>query len=80
MDKTFSTFDMQLACSLMTLGHELQGIYREPGSKRCSFLFDKNDQLFEHKDQFWKDALMVNARDLLNNYKHLKNYIHREDV
>jgi len=71
----FLTYDLGLASSLISLGYTLYKIDRIE-SKRCQFIFDRDEHIDKMVNDFWDDKLILPARSLLENQKMLKNRLY----
>lgn len=71
----FCTFDLGLACALITLGYKLEGIGRENPSK-AEFTFRTSGALENAVQKYWLKELELDTRSYYDNLKMLKNQLH----
>lgn len=74
-EKQFSTYDLGLASSLISLGYQLTDLEKS-NPKKVLFIFQKEDDIDEAIEDYWSDNLQVNARSHFDNIKMLKNRIY----
>jgi len=78
-DKKFSTRDLYLATTLITLKFHMIGIdYTLEGSKNHPvgyFNFDETPELLDMKDRFMQGLLLVEPKTFITNLKSLKSEI-----
>lgn len=79
-EQNYSTRDLTLAATLVSLGFALQQIdYQIEGDKPNPigyFLFENSDELQETLRQFWSGQVTVEPKEFINNMKGLKSQIH----
>jgi len=77
--KQFSTKDLYLASTLITLGHEMDGIdFQIEGLKQKPigyFLFQETDDLINTIRLFWQGKLTIEPRQFMTNLWSLKSQI-----
>ena len=73
----FSTSDLNLACTLMTLGYSFDGMDKaEVG--RIQFIFtDKGDSIDSDVNGYWQRTLKVEPQAFALNFRSLKNMLHQ---
>jgi len=81
-EKVFSTRDIYLASTLITLGFDTISIdfqiEGERGLQVGYFNFDNNPELMEAQDKFWKGRVMIDPRQFITNMKGLKSQVNNE--
>lgn len=79
-EKIFSTRDLALAATLVSLNFELQRIdYQIEGSKPNPigyFAFEESEELQKTVRDFWSSNIQVEPKSFLNSVKGLKSQIH----
>jgi hypothetical protein len=71
----FCTYDLGLACALITLSYKLEGISRDNPSK-AEFTFRTSRDLEETVQKYWLKQLDLDTRTYYDNLKMLKNQLH----
>lgn len=78
--KIFSTRDLVLASTLVTLGFEMQGIdYQQEGDKNRPtgyFKFDDTPNMRTAEDDFWNGKLSVEPRKFMSNLHGFKAQVY----
>ena len=75
--KTFSTVDINLATTLMTLGFEFEGL--DKSDPKIKFLFKIRDQsIADCAQAYWQRSLQVEPQAWALNFRALKNMLHQE--
>ena len=75
---TFSTFDMGLATTLITLKYELVKLDKT-NPKKIRFVFKEEETIEQRMLEYWKDEISVSALTFFNNLKTLKNRIYSDN-
>ena len=75
MKKTFSTFDLGLATTLLTLKYELIKLDKTD-PKKVRFVFKETKDIEQAMLNYWNDEITVPALTFFNNQKNLKNRIY----
>jgi len=70
----FKTSDFPLAITLITLGFPLDNISK-PSSGRMEFIFDREEELDNAIQSFWRDEIRVEPKQFYLNQKLLKSRI-----
>ena len=78
MTKKFSTFDMGLATTLITLKYELVKLDKT-NPKKIRFVFKEEEGIEQRMIEYWKDEISVSALTFFNNLKTLKNRIYSDN-
>lgn len=78
MTKKFSTFDMGLATTLITLKYELIKLDKT-NPKKIRFVFKEEETIEQRMIEYWKDEISVSALSFFNNLKTLKNRIYSDN-
>ncbi len=76
-NKQFLTFDLGLASALTTLNYELWEIDKTNPSK-ARFIFKRASGIDKAINDYWNNNLMVNARNLIDNQKMIKNRLYSQ--
>jgi hypothetical protein len=74
-DELFCTYDLGLACALITLNYEFKGISRDNPSK-AEFTFKTHSSLNDVVQKYWLKQLDLDTRTYYDNLKMLKNQLH----
>lgn len=74
--EAWSTYDIAIASTALSLGHHLQDIDREQHPSKALFVFQRTEKLDELVDAFYADRLSTNPRELFDAHKLLKNRIY----
>ena len=77
MNKNFSTFDLGLATTLITLKYELL-LLDKTNPKKVRFVFREEKNIERDVLDYWNDKIKLPAQTLLNNQKLLKNRIYSD--
>jgi len=77
MSKTYSTYDLNLATSLLTLGYKLIELDKE-NIKKVKFIFKHQKAIEQSANDFWEDKINLPAKTLFTNQKTLKNRIYTD--
>jgi len=77
MNQNFSTFDLGLAATLVTLGYELLELDKT-NPKKVRFVFRQEKGIEQAMLNYWKDKIKLPAQTLFNNQKMLKNRIYSD--
>ena len=75
----FSTYDLNITACMVTLGHPLEKINRQGGS-RCQFFFNRSEQLKNDILAYWKQDILVNPHALFDGLKFIKSRIYNGEV
>ena len=75
MKRTFSTFDLGLATTLLTLKYELIKLDKT-NPKKVRFVFKETKDIEQTMLNYWNDEITVPALTFFNNQKNLKNRIY----
>ena len=75
MNKTYSTSDLNLATTLLSLSYNLEQL-DVADIKRVKFVFAFDDKIEGDIKKFWEKDLRIDARTLLENQRCLKNRIY----
>ena len=78
-DDLFSTYDLNITACMVALGHSIEKIQRQGGS-RCQFSFKRSDQLKKDVTDYWKQDLLVNPHALFDGLKFIKSRIYNGDI
>lgn len=73
----FSTFDLQLASVLITLGYKLLKLDKT-NPKKVRFMFERERGIEQVISDYWEDKIKLPAQTLFNNQKMLKNRIYSD--
>ena len=82
-DKTYRTSDIQMASVLVAVGHSLSDVTEERhptsrgNSSRSVFVF-LNDEVKQTIVEYINRKVQVNARDLLDTFRNLKQLSHNK--
>lgn len=76
-NQLFSSFDLGLASSLVSLNFELVELDKS-NPKKVQFKFKRADGIDQTVNDYWADNLPINARTLFDNQKMLKNRIYSQ--
>lgn len=77
MNQNFSTPDLGLATTLLTLKYELLELDRT-NPKKVRFIFKQRAGIERVVSDYWKDKVQLPAQTLLSNQKLLKNRIYSD--
>jgi len=77
MSKTYATYDLNLASTLLTLGYKLIELDRE-NIRKVKFVFKHRKGIEQSINDFWDDKITLPAKTLLANQKTLKNRIYTD--
>jgi hypothetical protein len=91
MPGQYPTSDIEMACTLLTLGHKLvtyiekerpDGHHKgnragRPRGSHTEFVFE-HDKVKDDLIKWFNGTLSVNPRDLLNNFSDMKNSVHNK--
>ncbi|MGZ6005530.1 MAG: DUF5659 domain-containing protein, partial [Candidatus Saccharimonadales bacterium] len=72
---TFSTYDLALAATLVTLGHSIKGLEQSQYGK-ATFIFDRTNTFDETIQAYWADGLSVNPKTYFDVLKHIKTRLY----
>jgi hypothetical protein len=75
--KTYSTYDLNLASVILTLGYKLIELDKE-NIKKVKFIFKHQKGIEQSADDFWDDKIILPAKTLFTNQKTLKNRIYTD--
>ena len=73
--KTFSTYDLGLATTLVTLQHNLLELDKS-NPKKVKFVFEDKKNIQEATTKYWNNSVKLPAQSLFNNLKVLKNRLY----
>ncbi len=73
--KTYPTFDINLAATLLTLGYKLLELDRE-NIKKVKFIFKHQKGIEQSANDYWDDKITLPAKTLFANLKTCKNRIY----
>ena len=77
MNQNFSTFDLELATVLITLGYKLLKLDKT-NPKKVRFVFREEKGINQAMLDYWNDEIKLPAQILFNNQKMLKNRIYSD--
>lgn len=77
LTENFSTFDLGLAATLVTLEHKISEIDKTNIGK-CKFSFKEDDRIDRDVNDFWNGDLRINPQKLFDNMKALKNRLYSD--
>lgn len=75
--KTYSTYDLNLASTLLTIGYKIIK-FDKSDIKKVKFIFKHDKNIEQSATDFWDDKLELPAKTLFNNQKTLKNRIYSD--
>ena len=75
----FSTHDLDITACMVALGHPLEEINKQGGT-RCQFFFTRSEQLKNDVLAYWRQDLLVSPHALSAGLKFIKSRIHNEDI
>jgi hypothetical protein len=75
--KIYSTYDLNLASTLLTLGYKLIEIDKE-NIKKCKFIFQYKKVIEQSANDYWDDKIILPAKTLFANQKTCKNRIYTD--
>ena len=79
-NKNYSTSDIQVAATLIAMGHELVDTTRSQRqlgmSAKAVFHFNDSEDLRKHLFGYTNNTLKVSPRDLFARFKELKSFVH----
>lgn len=78
-EQIFSTRDIYLASTLVTLGFKIVGVdFQVEGVRNMPvgyFNFESTEDLAETEKKYWQGTIAVNPRDFITNMKGLKSQV-----
>jgi len=77
MSKTYSTYDLNLAATLLTIGYKLIELDKE-NIKKVKFIFKHQRGIEQSAADFWDDKINLPAKTLFTNQKTCKNRIYSD--
>ncbi len=77
MSKTYSTYDLNLASTLLTLGYKLIELDKS-NIKKVKFTFKHAKDIEQSAIDFWDDKINLPAKTLFANQKTCKNRIYTD--
>ena len=77
-DKYWSTYDLGVCFSLISLHFPILQIDREKHPRKVRFIFKRNKQLEQAVEDYFADRLSFNPRTLLDNQKMIKNMLYSD--
>jgi len=78
MSKKFSTFDLGLATTLLTLNYELIEL-EKTNPKKTRFVFKESGDINQTINHYWNNEITVSALSFFNNLKTLKNRLYSDN-
>ena len=75
--KYFATFDIGLACVLLSLGFILDSLGKT-NPRKVQFIFQRTDSLDEAIQAYWNKSLRLEPQSVLTNLKFLKNRLYSD--
>ena len=75
MSKTYSSYDLNLASVLLTLGYKLIELDKSD-IKKVKFIFKHQKGIEQSATDFWDDKIILPAKTLFANQKTCKNRIY----
>lgn len=75
----FSTYDLNITACMVALGHPIEKIQKQGGS-RCQFFFKRSDRLKADVIAYWKQEVLVNPHALFDALKFIKSRIYAGDI
>ncbi|MEX2013933.1 MAG: DUF5659 domain-containing protein [Parcubacteria group bacterium] len=78
MSQEFTTFDLNLASTLVSLGFELLELDRTADPRKVRFVFRQDSELGKSVENYWANNLTVSPQELFNAQKLLKNRIYSD--
>lgn len=75
--KIYSTYDLNLASTLVTLGYKIIELDKSD-IKKVRFLFKHEKGIEQSAINFWDDKINVPAKTLFTNQKNCKNRIYSD--
>lgn len=72
----FTTYDLGVSSSLLTLGYKLKDLDRS--NRRVLFIFEYKKGIEQSANKFFTDELRVKARSFFDNVKALKNKLYSD--
>lgn len=76
-DKYWSTYDLGVCCSLISLHFIIAQIDRA-NPRKVRFVFKRNKKLEQAVEDYFADRLSFNPRTLLDNQKMIKNMLYSD--
>lgn len=77
MSKTYSSYDLNLSTTLLTLGYKLVELDKA-NIKKVKFIFKHQKGIEQSANDFWDDKITLPAKTLFTNQKTLKNRIYTD--
>lgn len=77
MSKTYSTYDLNLASTLLTLNYKLIELDKS-NIKKVKFIFKHQKGIEQSATDFWDDKITLPAKTLFTNQKNCKNRIYSD--
>jgi len=77
MSKVYSTYDLNLASTLLTLGYKLIELDKT-NIKKVRFIFKHTKGIEQSATDFWDDKITLSAKTLFANQKTCKNRIYTD--
>ncbi len=77
MSKTYSSYDLNLASTLLTLGYKLIELDKT-NIKKVKFVFKHQKGIEQSATDFWDDKITLPAKTLFANQKTCKNRIYTD--
>lgn len=75
----FSTYDLNITACMVALGHPIEKIQKQGGS-RCQFFFKRSDTLKDDVIAYWKQEVLVNPHALFDALKFIKSRLYAGDI
>ena len=75
--KTYSTYDLNLASTLLTIGYKLIELDKS-NIKKVKFIFKYEKDIEQSATDFWDDKINLPAQTLFTNQKICKNRIYTD--
>jgi hypothetical protein len=72
----YKTKNLNLACVLIILGHQLQGINKDQ-PRMAEFVFNDTSEIQKNIEKYFNKQLSLEPVNLFNNLKELKMLIYR---
>lgn len=77
-NKNYSTFDLNLATTLVTLEYKLEKLDKTD-PKKVRFVFREEKDIEQTAIKFWNNEITLPALSLFNNLKNLKNRLYSNE-
>ncbi len=76
MSDSYTTKDISLAAAIITAGHKIISLEKEPLKNNYLFVFETSEDLLSVVDKYWNNGLLLNVREYSTNLKYLKSRLY----